>query len=126
EAISLEFCCPFIYVNRVGGEDEILFDGRSFVQNGHDTLYELRPFEADAVSFELPELKAPSHPLKETKLPNTWEDLFEPKLNYSARPCRLVELSDEDCKEILEGIIFGFQEYARKSGFKKFLVALSG
>lgn len=126
EAISLELNCPFIYVNRVGGEDEVLFDGRSFVQDGHDTLYELRSFENDMVSFELPDKKSSPTLLRTTHLPNTWENLFEPQLNYSTKPCRLIDLTDEDCKEILEAMFFGFQEYARKSGFKKFLVALSG
>ena len=43
--ISLLFGCPFIYVNRVGGEDEILFDGTSFVMDGCELIKELATFK---------------------------------------------------------------------------------
>lgn len=125
ESISCLFGVPFIYVNRVGAEDEIIFDGRSFVQNGEDTILELKALEED---FGSPDLSMPPVKRQGTpkEIPNTWEALFKPRLEKNEGPIKLVPLSDEDCKEILEALIFGVQDYARKSGFKKFLVALSG
>lgn len=124
--ISLLFKSPFIYLNRVGGEDEVLFDGGSFVKAGADLIVELKYFEADSQSVTLEKL---SHEYQEGpafKASNTWEGLFSPQLNMETRPVSLKSWSDEECAIVLKALQFGLQEYARKNGFKKFLVALSG
>jgi NAD+ synthase (glutamine-hydrolysing) len=124
--ISLLASCPFVYINRVGGEDEILFDGGSFVMAGSHLSLELKAFEADSSSFEL-ESVIGEYSQKPISLPeNTWEGLFAPRIDRSTSPATLKSWTEEECAEVLKGLTFGFQEYARKSGFKKFLVALSG
>lgn len=124
--ISLWSQCPFIYVNRIGGEDEILFDGQSFVMNGSDLYQELTAFKAESLGLDLTGLQGPytEKPLFRTE--NTWEGLFNPRINYTTKPAVLKSWSQEDCLAVLKALQFGLQEYARKSGFKKFLVALSG
>ncbi len=124
--ISLLFGCPFIYVNRVGGEDEILFDGSSFVMTGTEIHKELPSFHGANVSLELPQDKSPYSEKPFFEPENTWEGLFSPRINTSVRPAVIKSWSEEECLEVLKGLQFGLQEYARKSGFKKFLVALSG
>ena len=42
---------PFAYVNRVGGEDEVLFDGRSFIIQGDRCLIQGQAFKGDTVIF---------------------------------------------------------------------------
>ncbi len=125
-SISLLFGCPFFYVNRVGGEDEILFDGASFAMAGTDLVVELRSFDAETQSVSLGELtgRYDSDPIVAPE--NTWEGLFSPRLDQSTVPARLQRWSDDECEEVLRALTFGFQEYAAKSGFRKFLVALSG
>lgn len=126
KAISLDFSCPFFYLNRVGGEDEILFDGTSFVMAGPKLVTLLKSFEADSKEVILEEIKG-DYQEKVVKLPeNTWEGLFAPRLDRTQKMLALQGLNDEECKSVLEALIFGLQEYATKSGFKKFLVALSG
>ena len=44
--------CPFVYVNRVGAEDEIIFDGGSFVLNGQDVLAESKRFVQDQITWD--------------------------------------------------------------------------
>ncbi|MFP5386346.1 MAG: NAD(+) synthase [Bacteriovoracia bacterium] len=124
--ISLQFQCPFVYLNRVGGEDEILFDGGSFVMAGSKLLLGLETFKADQKSFTLDDQRGQYEKKPEFHRENTWEGLFNPKIDYSVKPARLKSWSDEECAEVLKALTFGFQEYATKSGFKKFLVALSG
>lgn len=124
--ISLLFGCPFIYVNRVGGEDEILFDGQSFVMNGTELVKELPSFKAESVAVDISTLNGPYSEKPTFRAENTWEGLFNPRINYSTKPAVLKSWSDEECLEVLKGLQFGLHEYARKSGFKKFLVALSG
>lgn len=124
--ISLKFGCPFIYVNRVGGEDEILFDGASFIMSGSTLSHEMKSFEADQKSILLEELQGDYSAKPEFTKENTWEGLFSPKIDTKTTPATLKSWSNEECEEVLRALIFGFQEYATKSGFKKFLVALSG
>ena len=124
--ISLMFNCPFIYLNRVGGEDEILFDGTSFVMSGTKIITELPSFRAASEIIDLSLIHGPYKELPQLKHENTWEGLFSPRLNTNIHPAVLRSWSDEECLEVLRALQFGLQEYARKSGFKKFLIALSG
>lgn len=124
--ISHQFKCPFFYVNRVGGEDEILFDGGSFVVTGDSLSLEMGTFAAETKSVNLEELSGNYHEVPKQLHENTWEGLFDPYLDLKSKPAKLKSWSDEQCEEVLKALIFGFQEYATKSGFKKFLIALSG
>jgi NAD+ synthase (glutamine-hydrolysing) len=124
--ISLLFKCPFFYINRVGGEDEILFDGSSFILDGTKTLLELKSFESESLSIELNSDPAHYSRSPDFKLENTWEGLFSPSLDLTTKPARLNSFNDEACSEVLKALKFGLQEYAKKNGFKNFLIALSG
>ncbi len=124
--ISLNFGCPFVYVNRVGGEDEILFDGSSFVMNGAHLITELPSFQEASEAVDLSLIHGPYLEEPENKSENTWESLFSPSINTEIKPAVLRSWSDEECLDVLKGLQFGLQEYAKKSGFKKFLIALSG
>lgn len=127
--ISNRFNCPFIYVNRVGAEDEILFDGQSFIIHQQKVIHTLPRFTANIFSYEIAKNTSSFKPaISENTDVTTWNQLFKADLvelenNFhpSLRPW-----SDEQCQEVLEAIQFGLQEYARKSGLKNFLIALSG
>ncbi len=123
--ISLLFGCPFIYLNRVGGEDEVLFDGTSFVMDGKDVLTEMPSFVAASESLELP-VKTGYKEAPQFHHENTWEGLFAPRISESTHPAVLRSWDEDECFEVLKALQFGLQEYAHKTGFKKFLIALSG
>ncbi|MEX1099965.1 MAG: nitrilase-related carbon-nitrogen hydrolase, partial [Bacteriovoracaceae bacterium] len=122
--ISNLFNAPYIYVNKVGGEDEILFDGRSFVMAGNDLALELARFKADQETFHLGDKKIEYEKELAPQEENTWEELFSARIAPSSP--KLKELSDSECEEVLEAVCFGVQEYALKNGFNRFTVALSG
>jgi NAD+ synthase (glutamine-hydrolysing) len=122
----LLFGCPFIYVNRVGGEDEILFDGTSFIMNGTTLFKEMSSFKAESLAVEMGPLNGPYLEKPVFRPENTWEGLFSPRINTTVHPAVIKSWSEEECLEVMRALQFGLQEYARKSGFKKFLVALSG
>ena len=124
--ISLQYGCPFIYINRVGGEDEILFDGESFVMAGTTLALTMKAFAADSQTITLSEIQGHYDKKPVFRDENTWEGLFSPRLNTATKPATLNTWSDAECEDILKALSFGLQEYATKSGFKKFLVALSG
>jgi len=122
--LSSLFGAPFAYCNRVGGEDEILFDGGSFIVNGDSELWRGNLFHIDQVSQDVPTFSGEKRE-PNTNIENTWESLFSPALDNNTPP-KLPEMTDEICALTLQALAFGIQEYAQKCGFKKFLVALSG
>ena len=128
QEISKELNAPMAYVNRVGGEDEILFDGKSFITDENNILIEGKSFEKDELKFELADRNKPALSKESSFIQtvNTWESFFDPKLDLNSSPPTLTKLSDGQCKTILEALGFGIQEYAQKCGLKNFIVALSG
>jgi len=114
--------CPFIYVNRVGAEDEVLFDGRSFVQVSDKTVTQGELFKDCVLEYEL-ENDNHYKSLELLENTNTWETLFTPRLTPKLD---IKPLSDETCHEVLEALKFGFSEYAKKAHFNNFTIALSG
>lgn len=114
--------CPFIYVNQVSGEDEILFDGRSFIQDSDTTLKTGDFFNASTLDFEFVSRKS-YNKIELNEDSNTWENLFIPRLG---KDLKLTPLNDDECLEIFEALKFGFKQYSKKCGFNNFTIALSG
>lgn len=126
QEISTKFQAPFYYVNRVGAEDEILFDGRSFAVAGEQLLGKAALYEADILKLALKKYNITASKVDETINYSSWEGQFRTKLDKTKSPPVIAPWSDEYCHEVIKSLCFGLQEYAQKSGFKKFLVALSG
>lgn len=97
------FELPIIYVNQVGGNDDLIFDGRSFALNRQgEVTCRARGFGTDLVVVEFNEA---------TK--NLQSTRIEPE--YSCK--------DE---EIWQALVLGVRDYARKCGFSKAVLGLSG
>lgn len=123
--IAQQFGAPFYYANRLGGEDEILFDGRSFCLTPDNQLEGLAAWATQTKTFSLaPGDKVTPKP-QAFNLENTWESLFDPRLD-DQNPPELFKLSEADCAELIRALGFGVHEYARKCGFNKYTIALSG
>lgn len=89
---------PIFFVNQVGGNDELIFDGNSCVINDNGEIcLKLKSFEEDLKIFEFNKLS--------------------PLTSY------LSPLPDE---ELLQAIVCGLRDYVRKCGFKKVIIGLSG
>ncbi|MGB0452198.1 MAG: NAD(+) synthase [Bacteriovoracaceae bacterium] len=120
--------CPMYYVNKVGSEDEVIFDGGSFSFHEGKIQKLGKRFETDIIQCELADAQKPFSPVLSGVINNTWEKLYSANIEQESKEVlpKLKELSDDECEEILEAISFGIEQYARKCGFKKLLVALSG
>jgi NAD+ synthase (glutamine-hydrolysing) len=92
-----EFGLPLIYVNQVGGNDELVFDGNSLVLDASGNVI------AQAREFE--------------------EDLLVVDLN--AKHNR-VEKHSVGIAAIHKALVLGLRDYARKCGFKSVVLGLSG
>jgi len=103
---AFELDCPVAYVNAVGGNDELIFDGRSLVSDPSGHVFAgLAAFAEELRVVDVPLQSAPS--AKEA-----------PKLSPSfVQP----ELAD-----IFQALVLGLRDYGHKSGFRRALVALSG
>jgi len=86
-----------IYVNMVGGQDEVVFDGGSFVVDAHAK----------------PIFRAPSFQ----------EGLFVLDLNKaeSEQPD-----ASSDIAEVRKALVMGIQDYVGKNGFKQVIIGVSG
>jgi NAD+ synthase (glutamine-hydrolysing) len=121
---------PFAYVNRVGAEDEILFDGKSFVVNGSTLIASAHAFKSEMLNLFLPTYEATSKVSLNQRVQNrnisanSWGNLFSSRLTSDT--LKLNPLKDEECADILDAIILGISDYAQKNHMTKFTIALSG
>lgn len=124
--ISNKFKAPFIYLNKVGAEDEIIFDGASFICDGKAVKLTAKRFESDLIEYEVNKQDFKFKKVPPSKQTNTWEDLFKSKITKTDAGIGLTPWTDEECEVVQKALMFGIQEYARKSKFNNFTIALSG
>ena len=95
---------PLVYVNMVGGQDDQLYDGASFVLNpGGHKVVQLAPFEEAVAHIDF------------ARTPEGWR----------AERGEMVPQPDE-WEGDYRAICVGLADYARKSGFRKVLLGMSG
>ncbi|MSU68760.1 MAG: NAD+ synthase [Opitutaceae bacterium] len=114
--------CSVAYINAIGGNDELIFDGRSHVVDaqGHVTAG-LAAFaeELRVVEVSLARTSVSSAAVSAVSAdPVSQRSTLNPQLAASFAPA---ELSD-----IYYALVLGLRDYAQKSGFKRALIALSG
>lgn len=99
---------PVVYVNQVGANDEILFDGGSMILSAAgDTLFEMPKFVEDVavVDFDLEK--------KVTVCGNTTSSS--------------VKVAPKNAAAVLfDGLVVGVRDYFKKTGFEKTVIGISG
>jgi len=104
------------YVNLVGGQDELVFDGTSvMVSTDGEVLARASQFSEDNLIFDISLEEDPS--TKKCKVSN-----FDTEKNSRAS---LKEPMD-DLEEVYSALVTGTRDYVNKSGFEKVIVAISG
>ena len=97
-SIAKKYNVPLLYVNQVGGNDSVLFDGISLAFDSKGKMAaSAREFEEDMVIFDTNREKGDLHPVSET-----------------------------DTESLLKALIMGTRDYVRKCGFSRAVVGLSG
>ena len=89
---------PVVYVNQVGGNDQLVFDGSSFAMDATGRV------AASAASFA--------------------EDLILFDSDAGAGECH--GNLTEECEAVYEALVLGTRDYIRKCGFARVLIGLSG
>ena len=92
------FKLPFVLVNQVGGNDDLLFDGHSFALSASgEVIAQAKGFEEDLVVVDLDKTKGDVCPTPEC-----------------------------DEEEMFRGLVMGVRDYLHKCGYSKAVVGLSG
>ncbi|MBC6430607.1 NAD+ synthase [Nostoc sp. HG1] len=100
---AIRFQQPMIYANQVGGNDDLIFDGRSFALNSQgEVMCRARGFDTDLVVVEFDEAQ------RDFQL-----------------GCVAPVYESED-EEIWQALVLGVRDYARKCRFSKVVLGLSG
>jgi len=95
---------PIVYLNLVGGQDELIFDGASFVMNEKgDVIYRAPAFEETIACIEFERIKKTIVPISNS---------IEPKL--------------EEIESIYKALVKGTRDYISKHNFPGVVLGLSG
>lgn len=97
QALCQKYQMPAVYLNQVGGNDSLIFDGHSFVLNAHgELLWQGAGFEAELIVLDLDALSP-----------------IQPHL-------------DSDLDMIESALKLGLKDYLDKTGFRSVVLGLSG
>ena len=124
--------CALVYVNQVGGQDELVFDGASLVFDSDGQLVARAPqFVEDLTIVDL------------EVLPVFRKRLIDPRGRAMSAPLPVLEISpartDHDgerhpapaepfapAREVYEALVLGTRDYTLKNGFTDIVLGLSG
>jgi NAD+ synthetase len=98
-----QFGQPLVYVNQVGGNDELVFDGNSVVfDSAGNVIAQAKGFEEDLIVVDVP------------------------IGNQSAIASGPINHPTEGIESIYRALLLGLSDYVRKCGFKSVVLGLSG
>ncbi|HUS07014.1 MAG TPA: NAD+ synthase [Bryobacteraceae bacterium] len=97
-AIAQRHKIPVVYVNQVGGNDQLVFDGSSFAMDAAGNVI------ASAASFS-----------EDLVLVDTATNSGDQHQNFS-----------DECDACYEALVLGTRDYIHKCGFRRVLIGLSG
>jgi NAD+ synthase (glutamine-hydrolysing) len=124
--------CALVYVNQVGGQDELVFDGASLVFDANGELIASAPqFVEDLMVVDL------------DVQPVFRKRLLDPRGRETAPPLPLVVVTDEPneqrerlapsivpplepVEEVYEALVLGTRDYVHKNGVSGVVIAMSG
>jgi NAD+ synthase (glutamine-hydrolysing) len=118
--------CPIAYVNLVGGQDELVFDGHSLVvESNGEILAQGNSFEEETIYTDIA-LSPKSSTKKASRIFSVKApaSLAKFKKFVELPACVYREKSEEE--EIFYALVLGTRDYIRKNGFSKVVLGLSG
>jgi NAD+ synthase (glutamine-hydrolysing) len=126
---AAEAGAPIVYVNTVGGQDELVFDGDSMVVTAEGRVLTRAPqFVEDLFLVDVPVADAPATAPRvlaaemtvrriDTAVPVGAERVPEPALVADRIP---------DEAEVWHALVLGLRDYVRKNGFRSVVLGMSG
>jgi len=96
---------PLFYVNHVGAQTELIFDGGSLVFDNQGNVVDELPYFKETI---------------------TYYDLKDNAEIELQQPATIPAMRQNDIEQIYDGLILGIRDYFYKSGFKSAILGLSG
>jgi len=120
-AIALKNKAIVVYANHVGGQDELVFDGGSLILDAKgNVIAPGKQFEEDLLAADLdiePAVRKHSRTVMVSGKPAAGEK--------PALPERKVKIPDYPA-DVYNALVLGTRDYARKNGFSKVVLGISG
>jgi len=108
---------PIAYVNMVGGQDELVFDGQSFVVNADGEVFaRAGAFREELLVVDIEATAGAAGVAIASSARANRDELLVPRL---ADP-------PSDVAEVYDALVTGTRDYLRKNGFRSAVIALSG
>jgi NAD+ synthase (glutamine-hydrolysing) len=105
------------YINLIGGQDELVFDGQSMVVDPQGRLVaRAKAFEEELLTVDL---EIPASKKTRVFLKNSSE-----KKSLIGKP--VVSVVQDEAEEVYSALVLGLHDYIAKNGFKKVVLGLSG
>lgn len=96
--LAKRYALPVIYVNQVGGNDSLIFDGGSFALDAQGMLIaQAKRFDEDFLVVEL-----------------------------GKQPASELPLGEDELGSLHQALLLGLRDYVRKTGFARVILGLSG
>ncbi len=128
------------YVNLVGGQDELVFDGNSLILDEQgEILVRGKQFEEDLILFDIDVSNIPSVRSSDDSYQHRRREFDPPyKIELIDLPNRGKNIKDkaaitnngieklDPISEVYHALVLGTRDYVRKNGFKKVVLGLSG
>ncbi|MDZ7339733.1 MAG: NAD+ synthase [candidate division KSB1 bacterium] len=129
------------YVNLVGGQDELVFDGNSLVLDERgEILIRGQQFEEDLMVFDLDVSELQNIRARDESYQQRKADFDPPfkielvdlpdhqRIPFDQKPKLLITPNPklDPIMEIYQALVLGTRDYVRKNGFKKVVLGLSG
>ena len=122
---SLDYGLPLVYVNQVGGQTELIFDGGSMVIDSTGIVVTaLKDFEED---FLIQEIKKPTPLTSENQQTRDNQKIASTKPTFQLTNLPTYQLANSFfIPRIHDALILGIKDYFGKMGFRKAILGLSG
>ena len=111
---------PVVYVTQVGGQDELIFDGSSFVANSEGELIARLPQFEEAVQI----VDLDVDECGSDELPVIVTSKKQKKKGEIAEP--VVAEVDDPIAEVWNALVLATRDYVNKNGFSEVVIGLSG
>jgi NAD+ synthase (glutamine-hydrolysing) len=117
---AFETGCPIAYVNLVGGQDELVFDGQSVVVDADGrVIARAAAFQEELLVVEVESRPSRAGVILDTMYARDERMVLSPHVNHVAEPAT-------DVAEIYDALVMGTRDYLRKNGFRSAILGLSG
>jgi len=130
---------PIAYLNMVGGQDELVFDGGSFVLDGKGNIFARgRQFKEELITVDIEVLRdkkreLPTKDKKELKMivskDESIEEIRIPSISYKGERPEInlkKRVRMPAIEKVYNALLLGTRDYVRKNGFKGVIIGMSG